>query len=291
MPLTFATYAIGMLALAGVVPLAGFWSKDEILHAAHGWQPSSAPFYMGLAGAFLTAFYMTRQVVYVFWGKHRGAHHHGKPSSTPHESPPVMTLPLAILAACAVFLGLLGTPAWPWFEGYLTGHAAHFELAHLFSGEVLGLLALSTAVVAAGLATGWSVYGRAKPTEDPLVALLGRFHPVLAHRFYLDELYAVSVIRANAWCGWLADWLDRYVWLGLVRLTAWATIGLAWLSRGFDEWIINGGFDTTCEGARRGGQWLAGLQSARAQNWLRVLGVALTLLVLFLVWLHQGGAS
>src|ERR1043165_5163693 len=137
MPVTFATYAIGMLALAGF-PLAfsGFWSKDAILHSAHSWQVSHVPFYLGVAGAFLTAFYMTRQVALVFFGSNRGcaresaANSHGakpdKPLShesshepTPHESPLVMTAPLMILAACAIGLSVIGTPAWPWFQTFL----------------------------------------------------------------------------------------------------------------------------------------------------------------------------
>ena len=68
MPVTFATYAIGMLALAGFpLVFSGFWSKDAILHSAHGWSVSHIPFYLGVAGAFMTAFYMTRQVALVFW--------------------------------------------------------------------------------------------------------------------------------------------------------------------------------------------------------------------------------
>jgi NADH-quinone oxidoreductase subunit L len=69
MPVTFLVYAVGMLALAGVPLFSGFWSKDEILHAAQGWPVSRLPFYLGLAGAFLTAFYMTRQVSLVFFGQ------------------------------------------------------------------------------------------------------------------------------------------------------------------------------------------------------------------------------
>ena len=71
MPITFATYAVGMLALCGVPLFSGFWSKDEILHSAHLWSVSSVPYYMGAAGALLTAFYMTRQVYYVFFGRRR----------------------------------------------------------------------------------------------------------------------------------------------------------------------------------------------------------------------------
>src|SRR5205823_2324505 len=75
MPMTFATYAVGMMALAGFPLLfSGFWSKDEILHAAMVWQPSKIPFVLGLVGAGFTAFYMTRQMAYVFFGKSRGHH-------------------------------------------------------------------------------------------------------------------------------------------------------------------------------------------------------------------------
>src|SRR5580765_7877130 len=72
MPITFATYAVGMMALSGVpLFLSGFWSKDEILHAAHGWTVSHWPFYLGLIGVLLTAFYMTRQICFVFFGQSR----------------------------------------------------------------------------------------------------------------------------------------------------------------------------------------------------------------------------
>src|SRR6266851_10144483 len=83
MPLTFATYAVGMLALSGFPLLfSGFWSKDEILHAAHGWPVSRGPFYLGAFGALLTAFYMTRQVCYVFFGSFRSSRREEAPSSS-----------------------------------------------------------------------------------------------------------------------------------------------------------------------------------------------------------------
>src|SRR5438552_8229431 len=105
MPVTFATYAAGMLALSGFPLLfSGFWSKDEILHAAHGWPISHEPFYLGAFGALLTAFYMTRQVCYVFFGQRRTGfqpvsgqkdlRQAGSLSYVAHESPAVMTVPL-----------------------------------------------------------------------------------------------------------------------------------------------------------------------------------------------------
>jgi len=151
---TFATYAVGMMALAGFPLLfSGFWSKEAILHAAQNWQVSQLPFYAGVAGAALTALYMTRLMACVFWGSYRGDAHH-----PPHESPPVMTLPLAVLALFALTLGFLGTPAWPWFESFLDGrslHADFHELAHSTH-----LMLLSTAVVALGVGCGWLLYGR-----------------------------------------------------------------------------------------------------------------------------------
>ena len=109
---TFATFAIGMMALAGVPFLfSGFWSKEAILHAAHGWQVSHLPFFAGLAAVVLTAFYMTRLVAETFLGRPRG-----DDAAHAHESPAVMTVPLVLLAACAVLLGFLGTPWWPWLQ-------------------------------------------------------------------------------------------------------------------------------------------------------------------------------
>src|SRR5438093_8277005 len=108
MPVTFMTYAIGMMALSGV-PLffSGGWTKEEILHAVAHWPPSHVPYYLILAGVVLTALYMTRQIIYVFFGPARSSSEHA------HESPRVMTMPLVALTFCAIFFSVLLTPAWP----------------------------------------------------------------------------------------------------------------------------------------------------------------------------------
>src|SRR5438067_4866330 len=126
MPITFSTYAIGMMALSGV-PLffSGGWTKEEILHATSQWPRSRLPHYLMLIGVILTALYMTRQIIYVFFGNRRTVSEHAP------ESPSVMTLPLIVLAVCAIFFSLVLTPAWPWLESYLTGHPARFD-PHLF---------------------------------------------------------------------------------------------------------------------------------------------------------------
>ena len=300
MPWTFATYAVGMLALSGFPLLfSGIWSKDEILHSAWLWAPSKKPFVLVAFGAFLTAFYMTRQMVYVFWGSYRGAAgpgmtgahadhggHHGHTAGHPHESPPVMTLPLAILAVCAVFLGALGTPVYPWFHSYLSGHATHFE-ERVEYGALLTML-VSTGIVAAGLSLGWRVYGR-RPVErpeepDPLEKLAPAWYSVLRRKFLVDELYEISVIRLNAWSARAARWLDDTVFAGAVTAVAQAVVGVSWLNRLIDEYLVNLGFDRGCGGVRAGGWLLSFWQNGQTQRYLRVIALSLALGALLFVW-------
>jgi NADH-quinone oxidoreductase subunit L len=281
MPLTFITYAAGMAALAGVIPLAGFWSKDGILEAAHNWHAISwGPFVLLVFGALLTAFYMTRQVSYVFFGYWRG-------HKTAHESPAVMTLPLAILAFFAVFLGFLGTPAWPWFSAFLEGHAAPFELSALFEPKLAMLMGFSTLVVAVGVVAGWRVYGDKSPaaTEpDALEQTAPWLWAILRDRFYVDELYGATVVAFYSWWARVADFLDRRVWGGAVALVASLTSLLAHFNRFFDATFVNGGFDKTCDELATGGGLLARVQSGRAQGYLRILAGAVVALAAILVW-------
>ncbi len=299
MPVTFATYAVGMMALSGV-PLifSGFWSKDGILESLH--ENSRGPFYLGVFAALLTAFYMTRQMCYVFAGDYRGnAGHHGGHAghaAEPHESPRVMTVPLAILAVFAVVLGFFGTPAWPWFQNFLSGHSlataeTAFDLGRLFEGKTLFLMVTSTLVVLAGIRIGWVLYGGRKIDADE-EDILERFgSPVFAdlftlfqNKFYVDEFYEWTVIRLNAWWAGFCDGMDRWLWGGLVFLLGYAVIGLSWVDRVFDEFVINLGFDGGCDGVTRGGRFLSRLQNGRVQNYLRVIGVALVVLALLLMW-------
>jgi NADH-quinone oxidoreductase subunit L len=285
MPVTFVTYAVGMMALAGApVFFAGFWSKDEILHAALAWPKSHGPFYLGLMGVFLTAFYMTRQVVFVFFGRYRGV---DQPQSL-HESPPVMTAPLLVLAAGAILLGLVGTPAWPWFHDYLTGHHSAASFGRFLEGGVLPLMLLSTVIVAAGIGAGWWLYGKQPILRADATDALERLQPgvfaVLREKFRVDEIYAATVGRASDLGARFCQWLDGMVWEGCVRAITGLALGFSWLNRFIDEYGVNLGFDSSCQEVRRSSTLLSRFQDGQAQNYLRVIGVGLVLMVLLLVW-------
>ena len=306
MPITFATYAVGMLALSGFpLVFSGFWSKDEILHSAHGWSVSHWPFYLGVFGALLTAFYMTRQVCYVFFGSLRSRRREEDliplPGSTEtksepthvgcydvHESPAVMTLPLVVLALLAILLGFVGTPAWPWFQDFLDGERAVLAPGKLVEPATLWLMALSSVVVLSGMGLGWWLYGRKPQTDPGALDVLERARPdiyaLLRRKYFVDEVYDATVIRFNSWWARSCDWWDDWVWNGAVQLVSYAVVGLSWLNRVFDEYVVNLGFDRGCRGLTEGGGLMSRLQGGGVQGYLRVIGVALGVLVLLLLW-------
>ncbi|HEY1256427.1 MAG TPA: proton-conducting transporter membrane subunit, partial [Terracidiphilus sp.] len=281
MPWTFLTYSIGMLALCGF-PLAfsGFWSKDGILEAAQHWSVAKAPFYMLVFGALLTAFYMTRQVAYVFFGVWRD----GKPA---HESPNVMTVPLGILAFFAMALGLIGTPAWPWFRTFLEGRAASLDLHRLIEPELLTLMGFSALVVLFGLWLSWKIYGdrSPRPTEpDALEKAAPMLWGWLRDRLYVDELYGATVIAFYGWWARVADWLDRRVWGGAVAGVAGSVALWARLNRFLDTNIVDGGFDKGCDELSIGGGLLARVQTGRVQTYLRIMALGVVVLGMILIW-------
>ena len=281
MPLTFATYGIGMLALCGVpIFFSGFWSKDAILESAHGWPLSQAPFYMLVFGAVLTAFYMTRQISYVFFGAYRG-HNHA------HESPRVMTTPLAILAFFAVALGVIGTPAWPWFRAFLDNRAADVSLHAFAEPAWLMLLLTSCVIVVLGIGFGWTLYGNKSPNAeapDALERAVPWIWAVLRDKFYVDEFYGATFIAFYEWWARVADWLDRRFWGGAVAAVTWLFGLWAQLNRFLDTNVVDGTFDKGCEEISTGGGLLASIQSGRVQNYLRILALAVVALVAILIW-------
>ncbi len=214
MKTTFWVYLIGAIALAGVPPLAGFWSKDEILAEASS---LNFPAYIMLTlAAIFTAFYMTRQILMVFFGKprHPAAEH-------AQESPAVMTVPLIILAGLSVLGGLLNFPTLKTFGGWLE----HTLEANLHEGEfILLVAAISTILALLAILAGWWLYNparyeqfwalpAAKRKDDPLRAYIGPIYEVLKNKYWVDELYWTVILNPYiALSRFLADVVDWRFW-------------------------------------------------------------------------------
>ncbi len=284
MKITFLTFAIGMMALAGVPFLfSGFWSKEAILHAAHAWDVSVLPFYAALAAVVLTAFYMTRLVAEVFFSQPRTPE-----AGHAHENGPAMTIPLILLAVGAIVLGFLGTPAFPWLQARLLGETEVHGHSIL---EGSGLMMLSVVLVALGLGAGWSLYGRrvraTAEAPDPFAARFPRLFAALAQRLGFDEFYAATVGRLNAGLADLADFLDRFAWGGIIRFLALLGEFTGFVTRETDEQTINGGFDAASERLRDTGKAYSRAQTGDAHGYLRTIALGFVILLLLVV---LGGA-
>jgi NADH-quinone oxidoreductase subunit L len=207
MPVTFWLYMIGTLALAGIFPFAGFWSKDEILLDASLHYPI---IYLLLSiAAFFTAFYMGRQIWMVFFGapRHAAAAH-------AEESPRVMTVPLVVLAVLSVLGGALNLP----FEGFHNlGHWLEYTLHEVESLALdYGVAGISTVLALAAIALSWYLYGRNPQRTgeiDPLKRQLGAVFTGAENKWWVDELYhAIIVTPFVRISQFLADVIDWRFW-------------------------------------------------------------------------------
>ena len=275
MRVTFFTYAIGMMALSGV-PLffSGAWTKEEILHATSHWPVSHLPHYLTMLGVILTALYMTRQMIYVFFGAR------GTAAADAHESPRVMATPLIVLAICTVGLSLVVTPAWPWLHEFLNGRAAAWNLAFLIQPALFVALGL----VAAGIGLGVLIYRRGGET-DPVQHAQPALFAFLENRMWLDELYAVTIIAAARFAARFSDWMDRYVWDGIVRTVGGLGQLSGILTKSFDERAINAGADQSSAGARGLGRLLSSAHSGQVQIYLGAVAFGMLGLLLLYAWL------
>lgn len=249
MPVTFWTFLAATLALTGIPPFAGFFSKDAILLSA--FTQDKVLYVMGTLGAFLTSFYMARLCWYTFAGEFRGGDPQAAAAQAPagpkgvhshadhgeahlHESPAVMTVPLVILAVFAIFLGWIGSDLLrnP-FE-----HVIRFEQAPAPPENLrLGLIAVAVALA------GWLAAGAVYPWRiAPSEVLKRRFrliHTLLVRKYYVDDFYGWVFLGIGGLVVRLAGLFDRYVVDGLVNLTGWVArqlgLGLRYLQTGREE--------------------------------------------------------
>jgi len=268
MKVTYVTFLIGSLALAGVPPLSGFFSKDEIILAAKGHESWLAV--VLVLGAVITAFYTTRMLLQTFFGEYRGTQHL-------HESPRSMTAPLVVLAVVTCFVGLLGfAPVGAPFLDWVYFGAPEEAI---FSPTVA---LISIVAVAIGLYAGWVTYRRYRE-PDPTLGL-GGFSTLLVHKYYLDDLYFNGIVRPirDTWSAGVY-WFNQNVLDGIVNGAAVVAYGLSSVTMWIDRNIIDGAVNGTGTAMETFGKGLRTLQSGKVQWYAVGLFAGVILLTAFFV--------
>ena len=284
-PITHAVFLIGTVAIAGIPPLAGFWSKDEIM--AHAFVHHHYVLYgFAAVGALLTSFYMFRLTYLTFYGRSRvdpDVERHV------HESPPVMTVPLMILAGLSIFGGLLGVPPeHGWFHGFLESVATPVgAVAHEVSGSTL----MTLMTVAVGLAlSGWVaahyLYSvKPKTADDWSQRYAGAYRTIL-NKYYVDELYDSVFVEPCKRLGRLWDWIDHQVIdrvvRGIGRGADVSAEGVTWA----EKHVIYGGINVIGYANHLAARSWRKLQTGLVNHYAAVIVIGLFLLVhVLLVWL------
>jgi NADH-quinone oxidoreductase subunit L len=275
-PITFTTMGIATLAIAGIPPLAGFWSKDEILWKAY--QSNWVYWLIGLITAFITSFYMFRLLFMTFFGDYRGVQvdEHGKLHAVhgndhghgePHESPMVMLVPLMILALLSLVGGLVGIGNR--FEHFLApvfGSGEVGQAAAEGTSHAAELLLMGVSVVAAllGLILAWILY-----VSDPLLPqkiadrLDGLYQAVL-NKYYVDEIYSAVFVKP------LVDGSSRILWQGV------------------DRKIIDDSINDAAEGAQQVSDEVRHMESGNTRSYAGWIAAASAILIAYMVWLGAG---
>jgi NADH-quinone oxidoreductase subunit L len=297
MPLTFWTFLVSTLAIAGIPGLAGFFSKDEILWRAFdtanpvvSWWPYLV-WGMGATAALGTAFYMFRLVYLTFAGECRAdeeTKHHI------HESPWTMTLPLVVLASLAAVGGWLGPPGVfnlpntfeHWLEPVFGGAARHIASRESGHGAEWGLMGFSVALAVVGILAARAVYG--KNGAEAALRLSGRFplvHQLVFNKYYVDEIYAAVVVRPFMGLARVLGWIDARIVDGIVNLVGKVTAVFAMIDGWIDLYLVDGLVNLTAWVVIAFGRWAKTLQTGRLQDYLYVMGggAAMMLLVSYFV--------
>ena len=279
MPATFACFAVATLAIAGIPPFAGFFSKDQILEAAYNADPTL--FGIAILTAGMTAFYMFRLTMVTFLGQPRDLH----AFDHAHESGPSMTLPLVILAVPSLASGFFFKYIWS-FERWIPSEAQ--EAA---GGTPLAIPVLSLSAVAVGILLAWQMYLHNRPSPSVLAQRFSGLHKLLSHRYYIDEFYL-----------WLIEWFvmkpARFLYQfdyhvidqGIVDGAGFVALMASRAKSWFDDNIVDG---TLVNGTGAVVAWVSqGLrvfQNGLAQFYLLVVVSGLGALILWAVRSLQAG--
>jgi NADH-quinone oxidoreductase subunit L len=286
MPRTFWTFIIGTLALIGIFPFAGFFSKDEILASikyagGHGQNVANFIFVLGIIGAFVTAFYMTRLVALTFFGEYKGSAH-------PHESSAIMTWPLiglAVFAATAGFLNVPGmfTPFTDWVATRvpLVGLGEHHP-----EGFDLPLILIVTPLALIAIGIGWWIYGKGRDTQAARDSFrIPVLWPLWQNLYYIDDFYTVAIVRPIT--GPIARavlWFDLNVIDAVVNGVGAASEVLARAVRWTDDDIVDGVYNGVAAATEATGSLLRRNFTGRVQQYAAFSFIGVVVIaVLFII--------
>jgi NADH-quinone oxidoreductase subunit L len=271
-PWTFLTMSVATLAIAGIPPLAGFWSKDEILWKAY--QVSWVYWAIGVVTAFITSFYMFRLWYMTFFDDYRGAqvdaHGHGSHGhdsgghGEPHESPMVMLVPLMILAVLSLVGGLVG-----WgnrFEHFLAPVFATAETTAEVASSITErlLMGVSVAVALLGWWLAYLLYHKRQDLPQKIADALGGFYQAVVHKYYIDELYAVLFVKP------LIDGSTRILWQDV------------------DRKIIDAAVNDSGDGARHVSDEVRHMQSGNIRSYAGWIAAGSAVVIAFMIWTWMG---
>ena len=261
MPVTFVTMFIGAIAIAGIPPFAGFFSKDEILYRT--FLHSEVLWGLGVVTAAMTAFYMFRLINMTFFGSYRGpawdrgGHQeeghdgeHGGAWHGPHESPTLMTVPLMVLSLGAIIAGFIGIPAAlggsnaieHFLEpSFVVAGAPHVEEVHHMSHAAeIGLMLFSVLIAVGGIWLAYRNYVKRPENAVRMAESWSTQHRLLTNKYYVDELYDSTVIRGTMGSADGLWTVDKRVVDGTVNGTGWTTLAMSWISHVLDKYVVDG---------------------------------------------------
>ncbi len=290
MPYTYATYLLSTLAIAGIPPFSGFFSKDEILWKAYS-SGHQIVWFVAVCAAAMTAFYMFRSVYMTFEGESRADEH---TQHHLHESPLAMTVPLMVLATLATFAGFLNVPHALFgsarFDGWLAPvleHGAHGAAHGEHHVEVIEyvLMVFSVVVAAAGILVARAMYKTGSLKPDRLVdAFGGKLYRTVYNKYYVDEAYDVTVIDGTLWLTRVCAWFDTYIVDGLVNGAAWAVRMVSVANGLVDHYIVDGAVNGVASVTSIVGGRVRRLQTGSINGYLYVVVLAVVGMMMARIW-------
>ncbi len=289
-PWTHGLFLVGTLAIAGIFPLAGFWSKDEIM--AHAFVHGRYVLYAFAAvAAALTSFYMFRLTYLTFYGRSRVDPH---VASHIHESPGVMIGPLTVLGVLSVVGGFPGVPPEDgWFHHFLrpVATAVGADVHHPSLGLLVGLMAVATVIALLGWGVAHYLYSARPEAAGRLSEKAPVAYTWLLNKYYVDEFYDATVVEPMKRLGAVWDWLDRTVIDGVVRGVGQMTEAGSALSTAIEKYVIYGSLNVLGYGNHLAARSWRKLQTGKVNHYAALIVAGLFLLVhLILLW-YTGSSS